>query len=124
MATLTLDRIWINLYSTGAGVGAQSGPVKPRAHQTSGGVRQYAGGRQRSVSQLGEQTQYEVTVKMLAASTVDLLRTWAGSTVEVRDNRGFRMFGVFYQVQVVEKKRPDLYEVKLVLYGVTASEGV
>ena len=124
MTSLTLDRLWVNQYSTGQSVGANSAPVKPRTHTTSGGVRQYAGGRQRSISQEGEQTQYEVLLKMLASSNVDTLRQWAGSTVEIRDNRGFRMFGVYYQVQVVEKKRADLYEVKLIVFGVTAAEGV
>ncbi len=125
MATLTLTKVWFNRLDTGEAVSAQSAPQRSRSHGQAGEVRTYAGGRQRAFTTAGEQGQFEVTLRLLTASTVDVLRSWIGLPVQVRDHRGQRFFGVFFAVPVVEHlDNLNAYDVAIVVKTVTAVEGV
>lgn len=124
MATLTLTRVWVNRLDTGASVSAQSGVGRSREHSISGEVRGYAGGRQRAVSQAGERGKFEVTLRFLPAVTVELLRTWVGVPVQIRDARGQRFSGVFFAVPIVEHRSPLDYDVTITLSTLTVPDGV
>lgn len=125
MAVLPLSKVWINRWDSGEAVSAQSIPGRGRSHTMDGGVRTYAGGRQRAYATAGERGQFDVTLVGVSQTTVDTLRTWKGQTVQVRDHRGQRFVGVFFEVSVVER-RDDVaaYNVALSLRTVTVVEGV
>lgn len=124
MASITLDRMWVNLLATGASV---SGFSRDRASSfsTAVEVRQYAGGRQRAVSSVGEAGTFSFTLVDVPAATVDTLRLWAGQAVQVRDDRGRLFVGVYAGVTPTDQPyRPDLYAVAVTVQAVTADVGV
>jgi len=123
MATLILTRCWVNRLATGDAVSAQSAPDRSRRHEMDGEVRTFAGGRQRSITSLGERGAFSFVLVDVSLTTVDLLRTWIGQPVQVRDHRGQRFFGVFYTVSPVEAKEPTLYHVPISLRVITVAEG-
>lgn len=125
MATLTLAKVWINRVDSGAAVSAFSAPDRPRSHGLDGQVRTYAGGRQRAYASAGEHGQFAVTLRSLTTATVDLLRTWQALPVQVRDHRGLKLFGVFFDLAIGEwKDNINSYDVSLTLKVVTVVEGV
>lgn len=124
MAVLTLTKVWVNRLDNGAAVSAQSGIARSRQHSVDGEVSTWAGGRQRASIADGERGQFAVTLRLLPLSTVDLLRTWAGIPVQVRDARGQRFFGTFFAVVVNENRETTLYDVDLTLLTLTVTEGV
>jgi hypothetical protein len=122
MPILTLSKLWINRLDNGQAVSAQSAG-RGRSHDQAGDVRTYAGGRQRAVTIAGERGTFTFRLADVTLPTVELLRSWVGLDVQVRDHRGQRFFGVFFGVTVVEHKDPSLYEVAIVLRTVTVVEG-
>jgi len=123
MAVLALSKLWVNRMDNGQAVSAQSAG-RGRNHDQAGEVRTYAGGRQRSVTIAGERGQFSFRLLDVSLATVELLRTWIGADVQVRDHRGQRFFGVFFGVNIVEYKDPSFYDVAIVLRTVTVVEGV
>lgn len=123
MATLTLTRVWVNRLDTGDAVSAQSAVGRTREHSLAGAVRGYAGGRQRAVVQAGERGKFELTLRFLPATTVELLRSWIGVPVQIRDHRGQRFSGVFFAVPIVEHRSPLDYDVALALQTITVTDG-
>jgi len=122
VATLTLTKLWLNRMDGGAAVSAQSSG-RARAHDMFGEVRTYAGGRQRSRTVAGERGQFTFRLEDVTLTTIDLLRTWIGRDVQVRDHRGQRFFGVFFGVNIIERKDPTLYVAEFILRTVTVVEG-
>jgi hypothetical protein len=121
VATLNLTRVWVNRIDTGEAVSAQSGIDRNRVHSITGEVRTYAGGRQRAITQAGEQGKFTVTLRFVTAVTVDKLRTWVGVPVYVRDARGQIFAGVFFAVPVSEMRSPADYDVTIDLRTVTVA---
>lgn len=124
MAQLNLTKVFINLLASGAAVSAQSAPRRDREHDQVGEVRTFAGGRQRSITRVGERGVFSFVLVDVSLATVELLRTWVGQPVQVRDHRGQRFFGVYFAVSTVESKDPSLYSVPIALRTVTTVEGV
>lgn len=124
MAQLDLTKVWINLMATGAAVSAYSAPARSRQHDQTGNVRTYAGGRQRSITQVGEHGAFSFTLRDVSLTTIDTLRLWIGLSVQVRDHRSQRFFGVYYAVPITEAREPTLYDVTIALQTITAVEGV
>lgn len=125
MATLDLNRVWVNRWDSGEVVSAQSAPGRARSSSQAGEVRTYAGGRQRSISVAGQRGAFEFTLRRLTLAEVELLESWMGVPVQVRDHRGQRFVGVFFEVPAVERRDElDRYDVALSLRTVTVSEGV
>lgn len=124
MPTLTLTKLWINRMDSGEAIAGASGRDRPTTYSMSGGVRQYASGRQRGIAVAG--TKVEVTRRMIALdyATKELLITWLGAHVQMRDHRGNKWFGVFYGLDVSEYMRPDLYAAAITLQVTTTVEGV
>ncbi|WP_435233372.1 hypothetical protein [Micromonospora aurantiaca (nom. illeg.)] len=127
MSTLILDRLWINRLDTGEAVAAKSWDRSP-SYDMDGEVRSYAGGRQRSISTEGERGSVSFTLRKLPLATVELLRSWMGLAVQVRDDRGQCWVGVFFQVRPDEPLTapgaPSSYwwDVALTVRTVTAPE--
>lgn len=125
MATLTLDKTWVNLVSTGAGVSGNMRGEMPSSFEMSGEVRTFAGGRQRSVASEGERGIFAFSLYGLTLATIDTLRLWKGQAVLVRDARGQYAYGVMYKVDVNPRAYDfNLYEVNLTLRVVTQVESV
>lgn len=125
MATVTLTKLFINLQSTGASVSCTSQPGREVTYHRRGEVRIFAGGRLRGISLEGAPNTFSFVLQDVTRSQIDTLRLWAGLPVQVRDNRGRIWVGVFFDVDEHERfNEPTLYEVPIVLYGVTDVEGV
>lgn len=125
MATLTLDRMWLNLISTGAAVSAHTAIGRPVKYGKRGDVRVFAGGALRSITLEGAPTSWTFTLRDVTRAQIETLKAWAGLPVQVRDNQGRVMNGVFYDVDEIDRhNEPTLYEVPMTVNGVTVQEGV
>lgn len=124
MTICTLTRLWINLTATGEAISGASGRERAQAFETAGEIRQYANGRRRAISVIGEAGTMSFTLVSLDLTTKDKLRGWAGQAVQVRDHRGQKWFGVFFSLSVGEYMRPDLYSASFTLNTTSATEGV
>lgn len=123
MATLTLQKVFINLLSTGDSVAAPS-TGRSQTYNLDGEVRTFAGGRQRYVSKEGEHGTFAVTLRRLTLVQIATLRSWQGLTVQLRDRRGQLFNGVFSSVGI-SREWPDLlYDVEIPLRMVSVDEGV
>jgi hypothetical protein len=123
MAVLTLTKMWINRLDTGEGVSGYTSADRDRTHVAHGEVRTYAGGRQRSISSAGEVSTFSFAMLDISATDVDTLRSWKKVAVVVRDHRGQKYFGVFFEVSVTEIKTAG-YNVAISLKFVDTTEGV
>lgn len=113
MATLTLTRLWVNLVATGAAITAGSLPGRAVANVQAGEVRTFAGGRQRAITRAGVQGTYDVTLRLVPRADVDTLKSWIGQPVQVRDNLGRLLVGVYFGVPEIERKGQTLFDVAL-----------
>jgi hypothetical protein len=102
MATLTLNKMWVNLVSTGAGVSGQAAIGRTEDYTLPGEVRTYAGGRRRSITSVGEVGTYKWQYRLVPRTTVDTLHSWIGLLVQVRDTRGRRLFGAYFALIIEE----------------------
>lgn len=129
IATLLLDRVWINRLDTGEAVSAKSWD-RSQSYAMDGDVVAFAGGRQRAVSVEGEQGSFSVTLRGVSLETVDTLRSWKGLPVLARDHRGQQWTAVFFTVTPIEPlvapgaTAAYWYDVALTLRTITAAEGV
>lgn len=124
MVALQLDRLWINLLSTGDAVSARTAPGRKRTAEVDGEVRVYAGGRLRAITRLGDRGTFAFTLRLVSLATIETLEDWQGRAVQVRDHRGQRWFGVFHAVLPTEHKPADLYDVAIELHTITYAEDV
>jgi hypothetical protein len=123
MATLILKRAWLNLCSTGVAIAAPT-TGRSQVWSNEGETRTYAGGHQRSITQEGERGRFAFTMRLLTLDQIETLKTWKGQTVQFRDHRGQRLFGVFRQVTPVELTPPTLYDAAIEIQLVTYNEEV
>lgn len=124
MPTLTLNREWVNLMSTGEGISGFSARGKGYTVEIEARVDTYANGRRRATSTAGLKRDIAVTLVAVSLPTKDYLETWAGQNVQVRDIRGQKWFGIFAGLTVSEYMDPTLYAVAFTLQGTTTTEGV
>lgn len=123
MAAIELTKLWINLLSTGQGVAFPSLGTDSDLG-VAGTVRTYAGGRQRYVSREGRGGQLERTLRLVSQRLCEVLESWIGQTVMLRDARGQWWWGVFSKVTRRAVKGSTLYDVTIGVELVTQSEGV
>lgn len=123
MAMIVLRKLWIHLLDTGIGLSFYTAFERSLSKGISGEVRTYAGGRQRSVSAVGVKEQVSIQLKQATQLQIDTLESWFGQTVVVRDYRGRRWFGVFYALDVTDRRKKTLYDVNITFYEVTYVEG-
>lgn len=125
MATLLLTQLWINLVVTGDGFGSYHSAGDPDVAEMSGRSTMNSGGRQRTIVQEGVMGTWAVTLRQVSVANTELLRTWLGQTVLIRDHRGRRMYGTLLSVpRTPLKDLLDNYDVDLVLQLVTVDENV
>ncbi len=124
MAILNLTKVWVNRLDTGEAVAAQSGIDRTQVHSVDGEVSTWAGGRQRASISDGDRGQFGATLRLVSLATVATLRLWRGIPVQVRDARGQRFFGTYFQVNVSESREVAYYNVDFTLVLLTVVEGV
>jgi hypothetical protein len=125
MATLLLNKTWVNLFTTGDSVTAWRSGDDVDTQTAAGEVRTYAGGRQRAITAEGVQVGWTFTLVGVTTAGTDLLRSWLGQTIVVRDNRGRRIFGVLFECpRRPWKEQLDMYDVDMSVRGVDATEEV
>lgn len=123
MATLNLDRVWINLMGTGEPVAAFSADRERRV-SVQGENRTYGGGRRRSISQVGLTDVITFTLRRVTTAQRDQLEEWLGREVMYRDYRGQRAVGTLYDLDIREyKAERDLYDIATTVHVVTWVEG-
>jgi hypothetical protein len=120
MATLLLDQVWLNRLDTGEALHAYSARGRVRARRVAGEVRQMAGGRQRSFSQVGISGTHAFVLRMVSMAQIDTLEAWmAPVVVQYRDHRGQLFNGVYREVAPVEYVVPYWWDVPITLELVT-----
>ena len=124
MAQLTLTKIFVNLMATAVSVSAQSAPARTQEYAAAGDVRTYGGGRQRAVQTQGEAGIYNFQLRQVSAADLLTLRTWMGQTVEVRNHKGERYVGTYFDLKVAEWFADPYYDVDIILKAVTYPDGV
>jgi hypothetical protein len=97
MPTLTLDKVWLNLLSTGDAVSGNSRDRAP-VYENTGDVKQLSGGRLRAATMVGEAGSVSFTLLGVSEATLTTLREWKGETVQYRDSWGRLFNGVFLTV--------------------------
>lgn len=123
MATITLGQTYINLLSTGEYVSAFTSRGRQRSYQGRGNAEGFAGGRYRSISEEGVAGSQTFTLRDVTVTQLDTLISWIGQTVLVRDNRGRRMFGTYYNVSYNDRMLQGYHDVQITLSEVTYNEG-
>lgn len=122
---LTLNLLWINRLDTGEAIAAGSSPSdRGQQHSKQMVVREYANGRLRAISTGGHSARLAYRLMKITQAQKDLLVSWKGVPVQVRDYRGQKFFGVFAEVDVTEYEQPDLYTAGFTLQTITVVEGV
>lgn len=115
MTTISLDHVWINLSADPSVY--QEFPNMAELSVTSstaGEVRQYAGGRRRIVRRAGRARSVSLTIPYCDRARIEWLEENAGELVCVRDDRGRKIWGVFFEVAVQEHEfDPDYGAVSL-----------
>lgn len=123
MVAITLDRTFVNLVATGAVVSAYTGRGRSRNYKTDGAVQGFAGGRFRSIALEGVAGQQTFMLRDVSAADIETLKSWIGETILVRDNRGRRMFGTYFEVGYNDRMDASYYDVTLNVSEVTYLEG-
>ncbi len=124
MVAIELGKTFVNLVSTGALVAAYTGRGRTRAKSQEGSVERFAGGRFRSISTEGVAGSQTFTLRDVSPADLATLEGWIGELVLVRDNRGRRMFGTYYQVNYADRPNENYYDVELNVLEVSYNEGV
>jgi hypothetical protein len=124
IATLTLRKTFVNLVATGAAVSGQTGRDRPEDYEIPLEVRMYAGGRRRSITSAGEAGTYSFVLLLIPRTSVELLRSWQGQLVLVRDHKGRRFYGVYGKIGVTEIVSRATWNVAITLSTVTVDDGV
>jgi hypothetical protein len=123
MASVDLAYTWVNLLSTGESVKGYTARGRSHDRAGDGETRRMAGGRFRAIGTLGTRRSQQFAIRDLSLADVDTLESWIGQTVVIRDNRGRRMFGVYWSVPTSDRMDPNYYDVALSVTEVTYEEG-
>lgn len=124
MASVTLDRCFLALASDTENQLSAFSSDRSEAQAQPGEVRRMAGGRLRVVTRAGTARAIGVTLRQLTPAQVQQVRDWLGSVVLFRDVWGRKMYGAYFDLDVVDAKDRLGQDVKLTLSEVTFSEAV
>ena len=122
---VTLGTAWLNDAATPSD--AISLPYMTSLQVTpaqTGEVRRYAGGRLRAVSVLGKATAASLSAVAVTRAQVTWLEAHIGRTICLRDDRGRRLFAVYWEVPVDEHAYNLEADISLDLSQVTVVEAV
>lgn len=78
-------------------------PERERSASLDGEVRYYAGGRARVITSPRDERTYPLTLQWLTVAEVDLLLSWRGRVLLLRDGLGRRVFGTFFAVPTTDR---------------------
>lgn len=123
MVAIALGMTYVNLVSTGQLVKAYTGKGRSHVFGQEGAVEKFAGGRFRSITVEGLAGQQTFKLRDVTYADLETLITWIGETVLIRDNRGRRMFGTYFDVPYVDGNDANYYDVTLNVTQVTYNEG-
>lgn len=123
MVALALDRTYVNLVATGALVSAYTARGRSHTYKVDGSVQPFAGGRYRSIATEGLSGAQTFMLRDVTDAQIETLKSWAGQLVLIRDNRGRRMFGTYYEVTYADRMAEGYYDVSLALSETTYVEG-
>jgi hypothetical protein len=120
---LALDRLWLNLWSTGEVLASAQTINRGGGFERTGDVITLANGRQVFRGQAGEKGTFTTSLRSVSLATVAVLRAHEGQLVQARDHRGQRWLGVFTGVEPVETRDPTEYDARITIRVVTVDEG-
>lgn len=126
MASLTLDRMWINLASAPDTYVTIRQASWPETYAVPAEVRRMANGRDRLVTSPGATTAVQVSAPFVDYATWRSLKTsFSGVVVLLRDGRGFREWGVIANVTGnPDRATQNLRDVSFDFTRITWSEAV
>ena len=120
MASVTLDELWIHEVSDlSSFVNCYMGSLTEQSGMT-GEVRRYANGVTRAITTLGTHRQVKVELPFLARTDLDLLESWAGTPVMIRDPLGRKVFGTYFTIEVEERPIGDVTTVLRASFDLSA----
>lgn len=110
MASIVLDRAWVNLASSPALSVSFFTTGRGDTRQTLGSVRPYANGRLRAISRSVSQQSLTVTGRLLTPAQLVTLDGWRGQVVLFRDVWGRKLYGTFFNLTVVDYAAPNTFQ--------------
>jgi len=102
VTSLALTQMFINLASTGAFVSGGAAVGRVEDNKINGSVNTYASGRQRAITTAGVVGTFTFQLRNVSRATINTLNAWINQTVQVRDSRGHRIFGVYLELSIEE----------------------
>ena len=101
-------------------------PERGSKSDLDGAVRFYAGGRARVITTANRSAAFPLTLQLLSDADLDLLASWAGRLLLLRDGAGRRTFGTFLSLDVTDYWDPEgtLHDASLTFTELTYSEAV
>lgn len=125
MATVTLETLWLNDAADLSDYLAFPYMSKLNVQTSqSGEVRRGASGRLRAFSRAGRSREFTVDLPNLTRTEVEWLEEHIGRTLLVRDDRGRKMYGVYFTLPDDAHQYDGESDVQLALSEVTVSEEV
>lgn len=122
MVMIHLSKVHIHLLSTGEGVAAYSSD-RSSTQGIDGKVQVYANGRQRAIIMTGTKSQYNCTLRDVSDEDVTTVERFMGKPVCVRDNKGQRFFGIYFDVARNERRTLGYWDIPLQIVSITYNEG-
>lgn len=90
-----------------------------------GDVRSYANGRRRSVTTAARKRTVPIRFDIVAdRALLEMVRSWQGRLILLRDPRGRKVWGVFYDLEIDENVAVDVASVSLTVTEVSHDEAV
>ncbi len=126
MTTVNLGAVWLNKASDLTDAQAFNNVIVLKvAKAKDGSVRALANGRLRIVTTSTEQQVYELTLELCTRTQITWLEDRVGVLMCLRDDRGRKVYGTYFQVTADENvARSDYTNATLTFYESTHSEVV
>lgn len=110
MTMVTLTTVWLNWADDPSDCCSFTNMASLKVGtETTGEVRRLAGGRDRLVLRAGKQRTTAMTFPGCDRTQVDWLQDHAGELVCARDDRGRKLFGTYFAVEVDENRMYPAY---------------
>lgn len=126
MAYVTLQGVYlapVDDYSLQTVLNAGVQPLSDRSGVL-GEFRRFDGGRVRLITQAGSERGLAVAVSYANRTTRELLDTWKGKTLLLRDGRGRLVFGSFLTLEVTEQVGLPYCDIAFEFVEITTSSEV
>lgn len=125
MASIALSTVWLQSVADFTdSVSLTTMSKLTSAPQGAGVVRRYGSGRFRAVTQAGIGQQFSITALACSRAQIVWLEGHIGETLLVRDDRGRKFYGVYFNPSSDEHPYDDEGDVALTINEVTYTEAV